>query len=83
MKRLANYAISIITAIVTLVTFIGFLASKSLASWTRTHSEVVFYGLIFFFLASGVLLNYFFAERKRYQRLSLDPPVNCGEPFPA
>lgn len=58
MRRLPNYAISVITTIVTLVTFAGFLTSKSLENWTKTHSEVIFYGLIFFFMTTGALLNY-------------------------
>lgn len=69
MGRLANYAISVITTIVTIVTFVGFLTSKPLNTWTKTHSEVIFYGLIFFFMATGASLNYFFEERKKYRKL--------------
>jgi len=69
MGRSANYAISVITTIVTVVTFVGFLTSKPLNTWTKTHSEVIFYGLIFFFMATGASLSYFFAEREKYRKL--------------
>jgi hypothetical protein len=69
MGRLANYAIYVITTIVTIVTFVGFLTSKPLKAWTKTHSEVIFYGLIFFFMTTGAALNYLFAEKKKYRKL--------------
>jgi len=69
MGRLAKYAIAIITAIVTIVTFVGYLTSKSLNTWTKTHSVVIFYGVIFFFMVTGVSLNYLFKERRKYRRL--------------
>ncbi len=69
MKRLANYAISIMAAIMTIVAFVGFITSKSLKTWAKTHSEVVFYGLIFFFMATGVSLNYLFEEQRKYRQL--------------
>jgi hypothetical protein len=69
MGRLGNYVIFVITTIVTIVTFVGFLTSESLKTWTRTHSEVIFYGLIFFFLATGASLNSLSEERKRNRQL--------------
>ena len=69
MGRLANYVIFVITTIVTIVTFVGFLTSKSLKIWTKTHSEVIFYGLIFFFLATGALLNFLSEVWKRNRQL--------------
>jgi hypothetical protein len=69
MGRLANYAISVITTIVTIVTFVGFLTSKPLNTWTKTHSEVIFYALIFFFMATGASLNYLIGEKKKYRKL--------------
>ena len=69
MGRLANYVIFVITTIVTIVTFVGFLTSKSLKTWTKTHSEVIFYGLIFFFLATGASLNFLSEVWKRNRQL--------------
>lgn len=69
MGRLANYAISVITTIVTLVAFVSFLASESLKTWTKTHSEIIFYGLIFFFMATGVSFNYLTEERRKSRGL--------------
>ncbi len=69
MGRLANKVIVVITTVVTVVTFVGFLVSKPVNEWTKTHSEVIFYGFIVCFLAAGIALNYFFEERKKYQKL--------------
>jgi hypothetical protein len=69
MGRLAKYAISVITTIVTLIAFISFLTSTPMKTWTKTHSEVIFYAAIFLFLTTGASLNYLFEEKKGYRRL--------------
>jgi hypothetical protein len=69
MGRLGNYAITFITTIMTIVGFVGFVTSKPLDAWTKTHSEVVFFGFIVFFMATGASFNYFLEEKKKYQKL--------------
>ena len=69
MGRLGNYAITFITTIMTIVGFVGFVTSKPLDTWTKTHSEVVFFGFIVFFMATGASFNYFLEEKKKYRRL--------------
>jgi hypothetical protein len=70
MGRLANYALSIVTTTVTIVTFVGFVTAKPLETWTKNNSKLIFYGLILFFMATGVSLNYFFEERKKFRQLT-------------
>src|SRR5580698_9157380 len=69
MGRLANNALFAVTTIVTIVTFLGFVTAEPVRAWAKTHSEAVFYGLIFFFLATGISLNYLLAERKKCKQL--------------
>jgi hypothetical protein len=69
MRGLANYSIGIIAAILTLVAFVEFLTSSPLKAWTKSHSSWVFYALVFFFLATGVSLNYLSEARRKYQEI--------------